>query len=229
MKGSDKVEEQQVLIAWNLFGFHINITEGIIVQWVIILFVALFFGLLTRNLKKVPDKKQTVLEMFVGTVKNLVKENMGEVYVGFFVPYIGTLIVFLLLMNLSGLVGAEPPTSDISVAAGMGLSTFIIIQAYAIKKLGVAHYFLGYTKPLPVLLPINIMERIMLPVSLTLRLFGNILAGAVIISMVYGGLKYFGVLIPIPLHLYFDLFDGSIQMVIFIMLTMINLKVIVEH
>ena len=229
MKGSDKVEEQQVLKAWNLFGFHINITEGIIVQWVIILMVALVLGLLTRNLEKVPDKKQTVLEMFVGTVKNLVKENMGETYVGFFVPYIGTLIVYLVLMNLSGLVGAEPPTSDISVAAGMGISTFLIIQIYAIKKLGVAHYFLGYTKPMAILLPLNIMERVMLPVSLTLRLFGNILAGSVILGMVYSGLGHFGVLIPIPFHFYFDLFDGSIQMVIFIMLTMINLKVIVEH
>lgn len=223
------MDEQTPLITPNLFGFHISITESIVVQWVIIVLAAIIFGLLTRNLKKVPGKKQTVLEWFVSTVNNLVKDNMGESYVRFFVPYIGTLMVFLLVMNLSGLVGVEPPTSDISVAAGLGLSTFLIIQGYAIKKLGVLHYFLGYTKPMAILLPLNIMERIMLPVSLTLRLFGNITAGVVILGMVYGGLNHFAILIPAPAHFYFDLFDGSIQMVIFIMLTMINLKVIVEH
>jgi F-type H+-transporting ATPase subunit a len=229
VKGCDTVEEQNILHSFNLFGFHVNLTSGIIVQWVIILVALVGCMLLTQNLKAEPDKKQTTLEWFVGVVNNLVKENMGESYVKFFVPYIGTLIVYLIIMNLTGLVGVEPPTSDLSITAGMGISTFIVIQSYTIKKIGLGHYLKGYTHPMPMLLPLNIMERGILPVSLTLRLFGNMTAGTVILGMVYGGLKLFAVVIPVPLHFYFDVFDGGIQMVIFIMLTMINMKVIAEH
>ena len=96
------------------------------------------------------------------------------------------------------------------------------------------HYLLAYTKPLIPLTPINIMERVMLPVSLSLRLFGNILAASIIMKIVYialGGLlpPITQLIIPVPLHIYFDLFDGGVQMVIFMMLTMINIKVIAEH
>jgi len=222
------VEESRILFEIPLFGYNIGISESIVIQWVIILFLALLAWYFTRNLRKEPDKKQTVIEMFVKAINGVVRENMGEKYLGF-VPYIGALVLFLLCMNLTGLFGFEPPTKEYSITLGMALITFVIIQAYAIKKLGILHYFIGYSKPSPILLPINIMERIMLPVSLSFRLFGNILAGAVIIEMVYKAMGHFALALPIPLHAYFDLFDGSIQMVIFVMLSMVNIKSIAEH
>lgn len=222
------MEESRILFEIPFFGYNIGISESIVIQWVIILLLAVLAWFFTRNLKKEPDKKQTVVEMFVKAINGVVKENMGEKYLGF-VPFVGTLVLFLLCMNLTGLFGFEPPTKEYSITLGMALITFVIIQAYAIKKLGILHYFIGYTKPSPILLPINIMERIMLPVSLSFRLFGNILAGAVIIEMIYKGMGHFAIAVPVPFHAYFDLFDGSIQMVIFVMLSMVNIKTIAEH
>ena len=115
----------------------------------------------------------------------------------------------------------------------LALITFVVVQWFAISKIGIGHYFKGFVEPYAFILPINLMERVMLPVSLSFRLFGNITAGVVISNLAYSGLAslngFAQLLIPIPLHFYFDLFDGLIQMVIFVMLTMINIKVIAEH
>lgn len=216
----------------NLFGYNFEITLSLITQWVIVLVLSLLIAVINRNLKKIPDKKQSVVEIFVEFVEKAVEENMGKSFKSF-VPYIGTLGVYLLSMNLVGLFGIKPPTTDFSVTLGMGLITFIVIQGYTIKKVGIIHYFKGYAKPMPLLLPVNIMERIMLPVSLSLRLFGNMFAATIIMELVYEGLSSIAWVaqlgIPIPLHMYFDLFDGTIQMVIFMMLTMINIVIISEH
>jgi len=132
-----------------------------------------------------------------------------------------------------GLFGIKPPTSDFSVSLGIALTTFFVIQGHTIKKLGLWGYFKGYASPVPLLLPINIMERIMLPISLSLRLFGNIFAATMIMELLYGaltGLNFIAAIgLPIPFHFYFDIFDGTIQMIIFVMLTMINIKITAEH
>ena len=216
----------------NIFGYNFEITISLITQWVIVLGLSLLIAFININLKKIPDKKQGIVEIFVEFVEKTVDETMGKKFKKF-VPFIGTLGIYLLSMNLVGLFGIKPPTTDYSVTLGMGLITFIVIQGYTIKKAGVIHYFTGYAKPLPVLLPINILERIMLPVSLSLRLFGNMFAATIIMELVYTGLSKITWVaqlgIPIPLHMYFDLFDGTIQMVIFVMLTMINIVIISEH
>lgn len=220
--------EAEVLFSIPIMGYSIDITLSIVIQWIVIAIVGVLAYLSTRNLNRIPDKKQSSLELFVGGVTKLIEENMGSDCRNF-VPYIGTLIIFLLILNFIGLIGFEAPTEDYSVALGLAAISFFVIQAHAIKKQGILHYFIGYAKPIPFLLPINIMERVMLPVSLSLRLFGNMTAGAVIISLVYNGLGKAAIGIPVPLHFYFDVFDGAIQMVIFVMLTMINIKVISEH
>ncbi|WP_461206743.1 F0F1 ATP synthase subunit A [Clostridium sp. DL1XJH146] len=215
-----------------IFGLDIGITEGIIVQWAFILILLLFSFYSTRNLTEIPSKLQHYLEIFVEFVNGFVEDNMGKDKVSF-APFVGSLILFLLLMNVVGLVGFEPPTKDLSVTIGMALITFIVIQGYTIKKNGILGYFGGFLKPLPILLPTNIMERVMLPVSLSVRLFGNILAATFIVELIYSVLGEIGpiaqLIIPIPFQLYFDVFDGTIQMVIFVMLTMINIKIVSEH
>jgi F-type H+-transporting ATPase subunit a len=216
----------------NLFGYKFGITSTLITQWVIIVIISLMSIILTRNLKKVPDKKQTIMEIMLNSVRGLVNENMGPEFKKF-VPYVGTLMIYLLLMNLMGLLGLKPPTLDLSLVAGIAVISFIVIQGYAIKKSGATHYLAGYGKPYLFLLPLNILERIMLPVSLSLRLFGNMTAAVLIMDLVYSALSrvssFAQLVIPIPFHIYFDLFDGTIQMFIFVMLTMINIKVISEH
>lgn len=216
-----------------LGALKIGITSSIIVQWIIIILLAILAKIFTSNLKKVPDKKQSVVEMIFEAIRNLVKENMGEKYIGF-IPYVGTLAIFILTMNIAPLiVGAKAPTEDLSVTFGLAVISFVLVQANAIKRVGVKHYFTAYAQPVLPLLPLNIVERIVLPVSLSLRLFGNMTAGAVIVDMVYKGLSHIAwfsqLLIPIPLHAFFDLFDASIQMIVFVMLTIMNIKIIAEH
>lgn len=215
-----------------LFGRTYGFSFSIVIQWIIIVLLALVSMFLTRKLERIPGKRQSAVELMIDGLSGFVKSTMGDEYAGF-IPYVGTLIAFLLFMNLTGLVGFDPPTMDFSVSLGMALITFLVIQVYAIKKLGVGHYFLGYTKPMFFLLPMNLLERFLLPVSLSLRLFGNMTAAAIIMKIIYsslGGVSWFAQIgIPVPLHIYFDIFDGAVQMIVFTMLTMINIKIIAEH
>lgn len=210
----------------------IDINSSILAQWVIIAILTILVMFLTRNLKKVPDKKQSAIEIVYEMVLNLVRDNMGEEYMAF-VPYIGTLAIFILIMNMTPLIGLEAPTSNLSVAAGLALISFVVVQYNAIKKVGVKHYLTAFSQPVLPLLPLNIIERIVFPVSLSLRLFGNMTAGAVVVGMVYSGLGHIAwfsqLVIPIPLHAFFDVFDGGIQTIVFVMLTMMNIKIIAEH
>lgn len=224
--------EKAPLIIFNLLGTEIRISESIVVQWGIILLLAIISIILTSNLKRIPNKVQVVLEMFYETVEKVVTENMGEKFKSF-IPFIGTLALYLVFMNITALIGVPAPTEDLSVTIGMAAVSFLVIQGYAIKKVGISGYFKGLFHPLAIIFPLNIIERIMLPVSLSLRLFGNIAAGAVIMKIVYDNLgnvtPILNIGIPIPFHFYFDLFDGVIQMIIFLMLTMINIKIVSEH
>ena len=226
------MDEIAPLFHIKFFGYSIGIVESIFVQWCIIAIVAILCLCLTRNLKIIPNKKQNIIEMIMDFINNLVKDNMGEEYMGF-VPYIGTIVIFLVITNLTGLIGITPPTVDYSVSLALALITFFVVQWFAIKKIGLGHYFKGYVEPYSFILPINLIERVMLPVSLSFRLFGNMTAGVVIIELAYSSLAslngFAQLLLPIPLHFYFDLFDGLIQMIIFVMLTMVNIKVIAEH
>jgi len=201
------------------------------VQWAIIVVLTLICFLLTRNLKRKPDKKQTILEIFYELIENLVLENMGKDYLSF-IPFVGTLVLYLMLMNVVPLVAVPAPTEDLSVTIGMALVSFLVIQGYSIYKNGLKGYFLGLLHPVAVMLPMNIIERIMLVVSLSLRLFGNIAAGAVIMGIAYSSLRdaspLLNIGIPVPFHFYFDIFDGFIQMLIFVMLTMIHIKIVAE-
>jgi len=179
-----------------------------------------------------PGKKQTVVETLYTTVKDVVVSNMGEKFTDM-IPFIGSLFIFLLLMNFIGLIGLPVPTKNFSVTIGLALITFYMVQYYSISRHGLKSYLKGYAYPLALITPINILERLMLPVSLALRLFGNILAATFLVELCYEALGNIGFIaklgIPVPLHAYFDIFDGGIQTIIFIMLTMINIKITAEH
>lgn len=211
-----------------LGNFSLEITQSIIVQWAIIAILAILSFLLTKDLKKKPDKKQAALEKIYVTIESLMTSNMGESYRNF-LPYIGSLMIYLLCLNLTGLIGVQPPTKDISVAFGLALSSFLAIHYNAIKRNGFGHYLKGYAQPFIFMAPINLMERVMLPVSLCLRLFGNMMAATVLVDLVYEAAGKFAIGFPIILHGYFDLFDGTIQMVVFSMLTMIQIKLTADH
>ena len=221
------------IFSFNIGKLVIDIKPEAIIQLVIVLLIGILAWWATKDLKRRPaGKKQVVVEYIYTTIQNVVNANMGEQY-GDMIPFIGTLAVFIVTMNLLGLVGITPVTNNFSVTLALGLISFVVIQGYTMKKIGIGHYFLGYGQPMLMMLPINVIERVMLPVSLSLRLFGNILAASFLVELVYESLDKIAWIaqigLPVPLHAYFDIFDGCIQMVIFVMLTMINIKITVEH
>ena len=226
------MEVLEPIVSFTLGGFRIDINPDMVVQWGIILFIALLSWWATKDLSIKPGKKQAVVESIYTSLKGIVKTNVGEKYYDI-IPFIGSIAVYIFMMNMVGLIGLIPPTKNFSVTVALGLISFFVIQAYAIKQHGVGSYFKGYTKPVAMMLPINILERLMFPVSLALRLFGNVLAATFLVELVYESLEKVAFIaqigLPVPLHGYFDIFDGVIQVVIFVMLTMINVKIISEH
>lgn len=230
---------QEALFNIAIGNFKIPIYFSVLSQWLVMAMIMILVPILTKDLKTVPKGKQIFLEAFVEKIYGLVKGNMGEEY-GKFAPFVGTLMIFLLILNLFGLTGFRPPTADYSVALGLGLISFIVIQANALKHSGILGYLKGYAKPYSFMLPLNIIERLIVPVSLSLRLFGNITAAVIMMELLYEGLEFLSnsvhlkvpileAILPIPFHIYFDLFDGTIQMFIFVMLTMIFIKTTSEH
>lgn len=226
------MEPLEPLWSFNLGFFRLDIAPEVVVQWGIMLLITVLAIWSTRGMKLRPGKKQTFVETLYTTTKSVVVSNMGEGFIDM-IPFIGSLFIFLLFMNLIGLIGLPVPTKNFSVTIGLALITFYMVQYYSISRHGLKSYFKGYAYPLALITPINILERLMLPVSLALRLFGNIVAATFLVELCYEALGNIGFIaklgIPIPLHAYFDIFDGGIQTIIFIMLTMINIKITAEH
>ncbi|WP_027307900.1 F0F1 ATP synthase subunit A [Caloramator sp. ALD01] len=231
--------KSEAIFTLRLLGLNIPIYFSVIAQWIVIAFIMLIVPFLVRDLKTVPRGKQIFVETVVEKINSLVKGSMGDEYKGF-APFFGTLMIYLLFLNLFGLTGFRPPTADYSVALGLALISFVLIQVNAIVHSGILGYFKGYAKPFWFMLPLNIIERLVVPVSLSLRLFGNITAAVIMMELLYEGLEFlsyslhlkvpvFAAFLPIPFHIYFDLFDGTIQMFIFVMLTMIFIKTTSEH
>ncbi|WP_035302049.1 F0F1 ATP synthase subunit A [Clostridium sp. DL-VIII] len=215
-----------------IFGYTVDITAGIIIEWVVIVVLAIAAYVLTRNLKLKPNKTQAAVENIYQLLKDFIVNTMGKEYESF-VPYIGTLMIYLLVLNWIGAIGFKPPTSDVSTTASFAIVTFLVVNINAIRKNGLLGYGKAYFHPFVPMLPLNLLERVMLPITLALRLFGNMFAAVVLVDLVYSGLRSIGVFaqlgIPIILHGYFDLFDGVLQMVVFSMLTMINIKNVAEE
>ena len=215
------------------FGsFTFDLTAGIVSEWIIILILGIGAFLLTRNLKLRPSKTQAALEKLYKTIRNFIVDTMGEENKSF-VPYIGTLMIYLLLLNLTGLIDVRPPTSDLSITVSFAITTFLVVNLNAIRRNGLIGFGKGLLHPFWPMLPLNILERFILPVTLALRLFGNMIAAVILVDLVYKGLGSISIFaqlgVPVIVHGYFDLFDGLIQMVVFAMLTMVNIKVTAEE
>lgn len=209
-------------IIWvlEIAGKRIPITETVTTTWIIMAALILLAFFLTRKMELVPGKKQVVAEMLVDTIYNLTETTMGKKFVHW-APYIGTLMLYIGIANISGLLGFRPPTADLNTTLGLALMTFFLTQFMGLKSKGLGGYLKGFLDPMPFLLPLNIMGELANPISLSFRLFGNIVGGLIIMTLVYQALGYFAVFVPAVLHAYFDLFAGLLQSFIFAMLTMV--------
>ncbi len=137
---------------------------------------------------------------------------------------IGTIFLFILFCNLSGLLGLRAPTADYGVTFLLGMVTFAIVQYQGIKNRKLRH-FTSLFEPVPLLFPINLIGEVANPISISLRLFANLLSGVIIMGLWYGMLPIFvNIGIPAALHVYCDLFSGAIQTYVFCMLTMVYIN-----
>lgn len=190
----------------------------------IVMGALIVFGLIVRQKVKkfelVPTTKfQVIMEAGVGTLNNFTISTMGEKNKKFALFY-GPMFLFILLSNLTGLIGLRPPTGDIATTFALSLTTFFMIQWYGIKAKGPG-YYKGLLEPMPLLLPLNVIGELANPVSLGFRLFGNILGGTIIMGLYYAMLPIWMKLgLPAIFHLYFDIFAGALQTLIFVMLSM---------
>jgi len=185
-----------------------------------------FFIIANRILKKatdVPGTGQNVIELIVELLEGMVQGSMGKWAPGF-VNYIGTIFIFILISNISGLLGLRPPTADYGTTLCLGLITFSLIHINTFKHQSLKQIWVDKCSPLPpwlpIWLPINLISDIAVPISLSLRLFANVLSGTVMMALIYGLLGVIATAWPAALHVYFDLFSGAIQTYVFCMLTM---------
>ena len=194
---------------------------------IVVIALSVFALIANRAIKKanpedVPGPFLNVIELMVEAIDNLTKSNMGKRGIRFS-NYIGTLFIVIIVCNISGLFGLRPPTADYGVTLPLALITFVLIHYNGFKYEKAGHVTKLFQ---PILLtPINIIGEVATPLSMSLRLFGNILSGTVMMGLLYGLIPkliqaflwpFFGVL-----HVYFDVFSGAIQAYVFCMLTMV--------
>ena len=214
------------IIPVQLFGQQVWITTShacILIVMAIMVVLAIVANRKLKNATEVPDSVQNVVELVVELLEGMVNGTMGKWAPGF-VNYIGTIFIFILLSNISGLFGLRPPTADYGTTLCLGLITFSLIHINTFKHQSVKQIWVDKCSPLPpwlpIWLPINIISDIAVPISLSLRLFANVLSGTVMMALVYGLLSVVAYGWPAVLHVYFDLFSGAIQTYVFCMLTM---------
>ena len=207
------------------FGQELWITDTTVGAWIITAALLLIGFIANRKLKAaadsdVPGTFQSALEMGMEALENMAQGILGG-NARKFINYIGTIFLFILFCNLSGLFGLRAPTADYGVTFLLGMFTFFIVNYQGLKNRGVGH-FTSLFQPIPVLFPINLIGEIANPISISLRLFANLLSGVIIMGLWYGMMPWFAKIgIPAALHVYCDLFSGCIQTYVFCMLTMV--------
>ena len=203
----------------------IGVSESVVVTWIIMAMLIIFSICMTRNLKvENPGKRQIVIETFVCGLQNIVKGCVGEEG-SRYVPYLVTVIMYIGLSNIIGLLGMKPPTKDLNVTAALAIMSIILIEYAGIHKKGTGKWLKSFTEPVAIVTPINILELFIRPLSLCMRLFGNVLGAFVVMELLK---MIVPIAIPIPFSLYFDIFDRFIQAYVFVFLTSLFIKEAVE-
>lgn len=213
----------------------VDITQTMMNTWIIIALLTVSSCIINAKIKKFTDlpttKFQNLVEFLIETMDNFTIQNMGYKYRNFGGWFFGV-FTFILVSNYFGLLSFRPPTADLATTLALALSTFTLIHVMGIKVNGVGGHFKGLLEPLPFLLPLNIISEIATPISLSLRLFGNIIGGTIIMGLINNSLANaniifqvlgFGVATPV-LHGYFDVFAGFLQTFIFVILSMTFIK-----
>ena len=224
-----------------LFG-GIGITQTTVSSFVVMLLLCLAAVVLGSNLQKRPSRRQVLVEKGVTMLYDMVESTMGK-HNSYWTPYIGALFLSSICGSFIGMTGIfRSSTADLSTTVTWALMTSFICWGCSIKRNGVGGWLKGFTEPIVVMTPMNLVSEIAQPISMAFRHFGNILSGTVISTLLYWALaslshvifgwlpgflsqiQLFQIGIPAFTGLYFDWFGGCIQAFIFCTLTAIFIK-----
>ncbi len=225
MKEGDNTEELtknlleelncQTVFTIPVFG-GIAVDEAVVVTWIIMAALTILSVIFVRNLKvENPGKVQLALESTIGWAGDFFEGIIGKENKRY-IPYLISVALYLAVSNVIGLLGFKPPTKDLNVTAALALMSMILIEYSGIRKNGGKHWLAHFARPVPIVAPIMVLEIFIRPLSLCMRLFGNMLGGFVVMELVK---QVVPLLVPIPLSFYFDIFDGLLQAYVFVFLT----------
>ncbi len=211
--------------SFTVSGYTINIAESVVVSWIVIGIVLVLCLILTAGLKVDHiSRRQALAEWLVEKGEGLIESMVGEEGKEY-IPYLLTVLIFIGLSNTIGLIGMKPPTKDLNVTAALAIMSIVIVQAAAIRKKRIGGWLKGFTHPVAIVTPINILELGIKPLSLCMRLFGNVVGAFVIMELLKTVVP---LLVPAVFSLYFDIFDGLLQAYVFVFLTSMYIKEALE-
>jgi len=211
-------------------GYTFVLSDTLLCVWITAALLIVASLILARKLDQRPGRVQMLLEMLVGFIRGLSQDFIGERHYKKYVPYIATLFVFLCMANMLTVLNFVPglrlysPTKDINVTIPLALMTILIVLYSSFRYKGPVGTFKDLFKPIPAMFPFKLMEYATKPLSLCLRLFGNMVAAFLIMELVF---HYLG-LVAAPFSAYFDFFDGILQAYIFVFLTCLYIGEAVE-
>jgi F-type H+-transporting ATPase subunit a len=197
--------------------FHLGpiaITRPVVTTWAIMVVLTLGSWLVTRRLDRHPDRWQTVLEIAVrgilGQIEEVIRKDARRL-----LPLLGTLFIFLVAANLSGVLpGVEAPTAKLETPAALAFIVFVSVHYFGVRAQGLLGYLASFAKPKLIMLPLNILSEVTRTFSLMVRLFGNIMSGEFVIALM---VALAGLFLPIP-FMALEILLGLIQAYIFTVL-----------
>lgn len=214
----------QTVFTIPIFG-GIKIAESVVVMWIIMAALVVLSISLVRNLKvENPGKKQLFLEVCISKFYGFFEDLLGEKGKGY-IPYLMSVGLFIGVANLIGLFGFKPPTKDLNCTIALAAMSIILVEFAGIRSKGIKKWAKGFTQPVAIITPINVLEIFIRPFSLCLRLFGNVLGAFVIMELIKAVVP---MVVPLAFSFYFDIFDGLIQAYVFVFLTSLYLKEAIE-
>ena len=192
-----------------------KVPQSCITTWGVMLALVLLAIFFTRKMEIVPKGRQALLECFMGMLYKVFYGILGEKGKRF-IPYLLTVILYLGVSNMLGLIGIQPPTKDMNVAAGLALTSIVMVIYAGISYRGFGAWVKHFKDPNAIITPLNVLEIGIKPLSLCMRLYGNILGAYIIMELIIRSLP---AVVPLLASAYFDIFDGLLQAFVFSFLT----------
>ena len=231
--GDRLIEAMNPHTVFTIPGLKIPVTDVVVTMWIIMAVLIFFAVFLTRKLTTVPNKKQNVAEIIVEMINNICKDAIGDHHWKPFAPFLGTVMLFLMFANTVSIFNVipgegfklRPPTRNINVTACLALMSIIVVIYAGIRYKKVGGWLKSFVEPIPMMLPFKILDYGIKPLSLALRLFGNILGAFIVMELIYAAMPP---VVPAALSIYFDLFDGILQAYVFMFLTSLYIAEVIE-